>query len=430
MTQGFWFRFARVILVIAAALLIAALLLLLRPRAQRQALEEPGLLVAVAAAKPRRIQMVVETNGNVEARDPLALVAEVPGQVVGLHPGFTEGGRVACGAELIRIDPRTYSLEVARRRVQLRQAGAELTRLAQEESNLQASIGLARSDVALAKDELTRYQQLNKKQVVAPNTLDKARQRFLSSRDRLQALQNQLALVNPRRALLEAQTDAARLALQQAELDLERSCIVAPFDGWVLQKTVETGQYVSGGQLLGRIYRAGALDVTVNIQFKELQWLPSDWMVDGAAEAEIRFHNGAMTLCRSGRVARLKAALEAKTRTLPVVIEISPEVGAVGDEKHRDRWLSRLRPGMFVTVRIKGRSLENIFVLPRHWLHSNDTVYLFDAGRLRIRSVGVARRFEDKIYVNEGLAEGELIVSSPVSAARDGMLLRRQDDTG
>jgi multidrug resistance efflux pump len=114
---------------------------------------------------------------------------------------------------VIQIDPRTYELEVQRRDVQIKQAQAEIKRLEQEVLNLQARIKIAKSDVSLAKSEYFRLKKLIDRKVIAQSTLDKTEQQYLASLERLQALENQLALTGPQNEQLLAQRDMTKVML-------------------------------------------------------------------------------------------------------------------------------------------------------------------------------------------------------------------------
>ena len=134
---------------------------------------------------------------------------------------------------------------------------------------------------------------------------------------------------------------------QQAKLDLERSKIEAPFDSWVLEKTVEVGQHVNVGQQLGSIYRTGQLDIEVNIPTKDFKWLPADLGEATPIAAEVIFKNSGEDHIWSGRVARVKAQMDERTRTLPVVIEVDD-----ADVDGQKTSGFRLRPGMFVSIKL------------------------------------------------------------------------------
>jgi len=383
MKKGATFKTIRVFVVLLAALLIAAVLVILRPKAERRVPQETGRLVEVFAARAEKVQMFIEAYGTVEPREALLLVAEVRGQIVATDPSFEEGDFVTRGTRLIQIDPRTYQLEVQRRNVQIKQAQAEIKRLEQEVLNLQARIKIAN-------------------------------------------LENQLALTGPQKEQLLAQRDLTKVLFQEAKLDLERSGMIAPFDGWVLQKTIEIGQHVTVGQSMGRIYSAGELDIEVRIPVKDFKWLPAELNSDARIEADVIFENQGARKIWNGRVSRVKAQMDDRTRTLPVVIEVDET-----SKSEENRSSLRLRPGMFVTVKIKGKEVAEAFVLPRHVVYPGDMVYTVKGDRLKIKSVNILRAFKDSVIINQGLSDGERIIKTPLSAATDGMLVRvKTDDRG
>jgi RND family efflux transporter MFP subunit len=419
MKKGWLFKTIRVFVVIFIALVIAVVLVIMRPKAERQAPVDKGLLVEVVPAKTEDVEMVVETFGTVEPRESLKLVAQVRGSIVDINPAFKEGRFVEAETRLIQIDPRTYRLAVERRNVQIKQAEADLKRLEQEVVNLKARIKIARSDVKLAKNEYGRLKKLVERKVIAQSQLDKTEQAFLASRERLQALENQIALIDPQKETLIAVRDMARVMYQEASLDLERSSLVAPFDGWVLEKAIEVGQHVTIGQQLGRIYSAGELDIEVRVPAKDLKWFPDDMGQDTTIEADVVFKNGGSKNIWSGRVARIKAMMDQRTRTLPMVIEIDE---IQGSKLKKEQF--RLRPGMFVTVQIKGKRIQNVFVLPRYLVYPGDVVYTVKDDTLKSNPVKILRGYKDKVIIGEGLAEGQLIVKSPLSSPTDGQIVR------
>jgi RND family efflux transporter MFP subunit len=423
MKKGWLFKTIRVFVVIFIALVIAVVLVIMRPKAERQAPVDKGLLVEVVPAKTEDVEMVVETFGTVEPRESLKLVAQVRGSIVDINPAFKEGRFVEAETRLIQIDPRTYRLAVERRNVQIKQAEADLKRLEQEVVNLKARIKIARSDVKLAKNEYGRLKKLVERKVIAQSQLDKTEQAFLASRERLQALENQIALIDPQKETLIAVRDMARVMYQEASLDLERSSLVAPFDGWVLEKAIEVGQHVTIGQQLGRIYSAGELDIEVRVPAKDLKWFPDDMGQDTTIEADVVFKNGGSKNIWSGRVARIKAMMDQRTRTLPMVIEIDE---IQGSKLKKEQF--RLRPGMFVTVQIKGKRIQNVFVLPRYLVYPGDVVYTVKDDTLKSNPVKILRGYKDKVIIGEGLAEGQLIVKSPLSSPTDGQIVRVETD--
>jgi multidrug resistance efflux pump len=252
MKKGAFFKIIRVVVVLCVALVISILLVRLKPEAERQLPVDTGRLVEVMPVKAQQVSLYVEAYGTVRPRESLRLVAEVRGQIVDIDPSFEEGSFIRRGTTLIRIDPRNYQLAVNRRKIQIKQVEAEIKRLQQEVVNFEARIKIAESDVTLAKNEYSRLKQLIDRKVIAQSQLDKTEQAYLASLARLQTLENQLALTDPQYEQLIAQRDMNRVLLQEAKLDLERTGIMAPFDGWALEKAVEKRQHVNAGQYLGK----------------------------------------------------------------------------------------------------------------------------------------------------------------------------------
>ncbi len=426
MKKGALYKTVRVAAVLLLAVVIAIALVKLRPRAEKQTRTSEGRLVEVVTTRSQTLPMIVDAYGTVAPRESLKLVAEVRGQVVAMHPAFIEGGFVKSGEVLLTIDPRDYELAVRRAKGSIRQAQAELDRLAQDVRNLNASIKLVQSDVALALAEVERLKQLAGMDVTPQSVLDKAERQHLTSRERLQTLENQLAITGSERMRLDSQMEMAKVSLEQAILDLERCQIDTPFDAWVTQKAVETGQHLAAGQSVGSIYRAGAFDIEVKIPMADLAWFPDDFGSEQALPVEVLFMETPTPKRWHGRLARVKAALDQTTRTLPVVIEVD-------EPTHGDSIIQsadRLKPGMFVTVRIQGRRVENVHRLPRHLIHDGDTVFLAVDDQLSIRPVTVLRRFKKSVLISDGLSDGDLVITTPLSGAVTGMRIRLKTEGG
>jgi RND family efflux transporter MFP subunit len=422
MKKGAFFKIIRVVVVLCVALVISILLVRLKPEAERQLPVDTGRLVEVMPVKAQQVSLYVEAYGTVRPRESLRLVAEVRGQIVDIDPSFEEGSFIRRGTTLIRIDPRNYQLAVNRRKVQIKQVEAEIKRLQQEVVNFEARIKIAESDVTLAKNEYSRLKQLIDRKVIAQSQLDKTEQAYLASLARLQTLENQLALTDPQYEQLIAQRDMNRVLLQEAKLDLERTGIMAPFDGWALEKAVEKGQHVNAGQYLGKIYNAGELEIEVRIPVKDFKWLPDSMDKNPSADADIIFTSGETQYIWKGRVTRIKAQMEEKTRTLPVIVEVDETLTVATTDGSL-----RLRPGMFVNVKIKGSEINPAYVLPRYVVYPENVVYTVQEDRIIIKPVNILRSYKETVIIDGGLSDGDLIIKSPISSASEGMRVRLQD---
>ena len=150
-----------------------------------------------------------------------------------------------------------------------------------------------------------------------------------------------------------ATAERARALLQQAELNLGYTKIVAPITGQVTQKSVDLGQYVSAGQLLFTIVPLNQVYVTAN--FKETQ------MTRVAPGQKVRFHVDAYPREFQGVVDSIAGATGSRQALLPPqnatgnfikVVQRIPVKILVKPESDPD---SVLRPGMNVEATIYTR---------------------------------------------------------------------------
>ncbi len=419
MKKGALFKTVRVVVVLSVSVVLALALIKYRPRAEKKVRIQAGRPVRVVETAAQSIPMFVETYGTVAPREVLTLVAEVPGQVVKLHPDFKAGGFVKKGEPLIEIDQRKYRLEVDLGRAGIRQAEAEIKKLIQEIENLKASLKIALQDLALAETEVNRLEKLAKRDMAAQSVLDKARRQQLSSRERLQAIENQLALTAPIKEQLETGMQRAKVMLDQALLNLEKTTITAPYDAWITEKKVEKGLVVNAGQPAGILFRANAFDISAHIPVDDLQWIQNGNNTLVGLKAQITFSGVSPPVMKTGTVTRVKAALDATTRTLPLIVEV--DSGLDPHPTSKGPGSIGLKAGMFVTITIKSDREQLVHKLPRHMIHDNDRVYLVKDGQLRIQQVNVLRRFKKTVFVTSGLNNGDLVIATPVANAVSGM---------
>ena len=124
-----------------------------------------------------------------------------------------------------------------------------------------------------------------------------------------------------------------------------------------------------------------------------------------------------------GAITRTEGELDPNTRMLNVIAQVENPYEQMGDRPP-------LAVGLFVDAEIHGAMFDNIVVLPRVALRSENQVYIVDsAGKLRFREVDVLRIVEEEVFIQAGLAPGELVCISPLDTAIDGMPVRIPDTT-
>jgi RND family efflux transporter MFP subunit len=403
------------IAILALAVMIAISLVVFRPKAKRQDRPAIGHLVETVAVEAGSVPMLIEAYGTVRPSTTVKLFSEVGGTVTEVHEDFKEGRFFTKGDRLIQIDPRLYEIEAEHQRVAISQAEAELDKLDQEIRNLENNLEIARTDLKLSEAEFRRVQLLAQRNVVSQSALDGAEQLMLAARQRLRNYENQYALTDPSKKQLEAKKRLAEVLLKRAALDLEKTVIAAPFNGWVIEKAIEAGQLINPGGHLGTIYKDGEMEVEISIAKSDMLWLQAAGEETDPPHAKILYGDDAVLGSWDGVLGRFLAKVDERTRTFPAVVEIN-DSGLKGPFS--------LKPGMFVTVRITGKQAENVFILPRHVIHEGDVVYLLENNRLSVRKVHILRYFKESVYIDSGLTQGDSVITSALSNAFDGMPVR------
>ncbi|MBX3707798.1 MAG: efflux RND transporter periplasmic adaptor subunit [Pseudomonadales bacterium] len=376
------------LLIVVAGFGLAALLIATGPRIEHGTPGSLEPLVRVQTVTPRPVQMRASTHGTVVPRTESELVAEVAGRVVEISPQLVAGGFFAKGERLLRIDPLDYEFALEQ----------------------------ARAGAARAESELANARRAHERQV-------ELRNRQMTSDAQVDDAVNRLRLAEA--SLREA---TARVAL--ARRDLERTTLLAPYDGRVRVKRVDLGQFVGRGGSIATIYATDYAEVRLPIHDGELRFL--DIPLGSAAlphpvtvELTADFAGGTHTW--RGEVVRSEGEIDAGTRMIHLVARVpAPYAGSdTGNEAGNDA-SAPLAVGLFVRAEILGRTVDDVIALPRAALRGNsDQVYVVDAeNRLRFRNVEVLRVVDEQAFINGGLAPGERVCISSLGNALDGMPVR------
>ncbi len=372
-------RVAVPLLILAVAVLIAALLISGRKTPPRVRQPYLGPLVDGVTVHPEDHPVTVHGDGTVRAKIRVQLIPQVAGRIVEVHPALAAGGFFRAGEALVVIDPRDYEAAVQRAKAAVQQARVQL-----DQNEAEARV---------ARQEWERIHPGEK-----PSS--------------------PLVLRIPQVEQARAQLEAAKADLATAKLNLERTRLSLPFDGRVVSKNADIGQYVSPGQAVAAVYGSHVMEIPVPLQDAELQWFsvpgPGRTGATGSrVTVSANFAGG--THRWRGHVARTEGEVDLATRMVHVVIEV--------DEPFADH-TAPLVPGMFVHVAIAGRTLENAYVIPRHAVHEGDTVWVAREGKLLFVPVTVARYEGGSALVTRGLSDGDVVVTSQLEIVTDGMKVR------
>lgn len=327
------------------------------------------IVVSVAPARRADFPIVLESLGQVQAYTTVLVRARVDGEIVKI--GFNEGQLVNKGDLLAQIDPRPFQAA-------LDQAVAKK---AQDEATL-----------ANAKLDLARYATL-------------AKQNFATA----QQLDTQNALVNQLTATLAA--DAA--AVDAARVQLTYTTIRAPISGRAGFRLTDEGNLVSAAQQTGIVSIAQLQPISV--VFTEPQAYVdriNRELAAGAPDVTVLSADG-------GRLATGKLTISDN--------QVDPATGTIRLKAEFDNRDNALWPGLAVTTQLQLDVLRNIVVVPADTIQRSDKgpfVYVVgDDGRASVRRVKIARQNATTAAIEEGLEEGDRVVTTGEFLLQPGSLV-------
>ncbi len=381
-TQKTW-----VIGLVSVTAALALISVWMRPAVQKQVPLSSATLVEVITVEPREERTEVEAYGTVQAVHDLSIQPEVKGKVIELSPNLVVGGAFDEGDTILKIDPRDYEIVVD-----------------QEAAN-----------VAKAEFELKREQG---RRIIAIREWE-----LLESSVPASDLAKELALREPHLKEKLAAHKAAESKLRRAEIDLERTVLKAPFNGVIVEETVEIGQVIGTSTQVARLVGSDRFRVQVSIPYDRLDWIEIAWedQREGSPVVVTQEVDDDENLTWTGNVEHLLSNVDPNGRMARLLVQIEDPLGL---KKEEEGPTDPLLLGTYVRVNIQGPELDEVFVIPRKALREGSDVWVMnDDDELEIREVKVLSRRRNDVVVGEGLNAGDRVVVSSVPNPLPGMTL-------
>jgi len=344
--------------------------------------------VVVATAKRENVNLSITTQGEATPRTNINLSPNIAGRIDYVSPHFIEGGAFRRGDTLVSIENQEYKNRVI----------------------------IARASVAQAESRYANEKAESESARLELDDLD------------IQA-SSALALREPQMAEAAAMLASAKASLSDAQLQLARTNITAPFDGRVVQKMADIGEYVAPGTTLGRIFSSEVMEIRLPLTDNDLAQLG---LTVGFIETESQ--QGPEVLLSSsiagsignwkGRIVRTDASYDAQTRVLFAYAAVNDPYGTGSDNG------VPLAAGLFVTANIQGRNLDNAITVPRAAIRGENKVFIAKSDNsLEIRNVQIAKSDKNRAIIISGLTAGERVITSPVRNATAGQPISVSGDS-
>jgi RND family efflux transporter MFP subunit len=413
-------------------------------RALRVKLSHPAAVGAVRG---------MAANGYVVASRRAALSADTPGRIVELN--VTEGSVVKKGDVVARLYSDEY--EAGHRRAQADQVAAKAVKTRADAALVSAKRGAERSTAtaraagsavqaeeaerALAKQELVRVETLYAEGVASTQNLQRTQAAFsgrsasvrrssalhVAAETAAKAAEAAVGVAEADVQVAVARCVVASAATDLAKATLDKTLVVAPFDGVVVLKAAEVGEVVSPNVQGGSASR-GSVVTMVDFASLEVQADVPETSLGAVvigAPAQI-FLDAYPEEAYAARVERIWPTANRSKAT----VEVRLSFLALDD---------RLRPEMSVrvvflpadAVAVAGRAEAPALLVPDNVIVSlggAEGVFVLERDVASFRAVRQGKRRAGRVEIVEGLKPGERIVMDPPPSLEDGGRVRIKKD--
>jgi len=358
---------------IAAVLFIT----LSSPSANRRGPKAPtAMSVEIVKLISQPYQVTLDSYGRIAATVQGQLNAQVAGKIVKVSDSFNQGSFFKRGEVLVTIDSRDYDIRVEA-----------------------AQAELATAQVAFDEEKALSAQAIKDRKSIG--TLKQA---------------SDFALRKPQMAAAKAKFQAASANLKQALLDVERTNIIAPYDGRVLAKYVDLGQVISSNTNIADIFATQSVEVSLSINNAQLGLvnLPHNNLRSSAPVNTIELTNsigGEPQRWRASKQ-RTTANIDNTSQQLSLIAQIDNPFGS--DSKRS------LNIGQFVTARITGKTIDDAIVIANSAIYQGNYVYLYANGVVERRNIEILFQNKRDAVIKSGLSQGETLITTPLGQIISG----------
>ncbi|WP_194755397.1 efflux RND transporter periplasmic adaptor subunit [Aliidiomarina indica] len=374
------------VLIIVAAILILIVFVMTRSGPDRTPSERLPALVDYQVVERETVRFEVPSQGNVSPRFATQITTEVSGRVAWLSPKLVAGGYFDEGEVMLRIEE--FDFETA-----LQEARANLARA-------QASVAEERARGQVAESE---WRSIQAGEIP------------------------ELGLRRPQLASELANLQSAQARVAQAERNLERTRVRAPFAGVLQSRNVNLGQFLSVNANIGTLFGTDIAEIRLPFTDFDLSILDIPEVTSESfpgPRVRVRAEVAGSTQEWVGSLVRTEGMVDMGTRVTFGVVQIDDPYNRKGDIHPVP-----LTFGRYVRAFVEGIEMGDLIRLPRYAINSNNQVWVITDERiLELRDVDVFRLDRDYAYVRDGLTHGERVMLTQLDTPLPGHRVRISAD--
>jgi len=348
--------------------------------------------------------------GETVAGREVQLRALVSGEVTETSPNLRDGGEVAEGDLLLKIDSFDYEIARAETNAQISETQARLSEIEAQIRAEQAALERAREQLEIAERDLNRAESLVDTGAVSQQTLDQRRLTVSQRQDAVEQREINLSVQEARADQQRAALERLRAGLRSAERDIRDSSLRAPFDAYVSEPNAEVGKVLSTNDAVATLVDKSWIEVRVTLSDAQYGRLVRESGGVLGRTVEVRWYVGEEPFAYDAEIKRIGSQIESTSGGVNVYARVKTPQEP-----------TPLRPGAFVEVRVPDVQYEDVVQLPQTALYNNDHVFVIKDGRLTRREVEQVGGTDGYVLVRGDLEDGERVAATRLARPGEGV---------
>lgn len=331
------------------------------PQMKKEITKVSKIQVEVKNLNKEKFQVFLDSYGTAQASTKTTLTSQVSGKIIFINENFKNGGYFKKGDLLVQIEDEDYKADVKIANAQL--ILAKQTLLEEQAKAKQAKEDWKKFNIDEKPDDLVL---------------------------RVPQLQSAIATV-----------EAKEADLQKAKLNLNRTKILAPYDGRVIEKSISIAQVISNNAQIGTIFSNDNIEVRLPIKNKDLN------LIDINLDAKVEFISQLSNKIYEGKIVRSESTIDENTKQLYLIAQI-------------DENISNLKIGEYLKAKIEAKKLENVIIIPNETIYQSSYVYVQKDGILEKRVIEISWQNDEYAVISNGLKENDNLILTTLGSVKSG----------
>jgi RND family efflux transporter MFP subunit len=283
----------------------------------------------------------------------------------------------------------------------------EIPEMADDLRRAQAAVDRANSEVARAEDELRRSQSAHEISHLSFTRLDKvakqrpglvAQQEIDDAHGKDLVSEAQISGAKSSLAASRQEVDVHKAELSKIRTMIEYTRVTAPFAGVITKRYADTGSMIQAGTA-SQTQAMPVVKLSQNTLLRLILPVPESAVPAVRIGQQVEVKVPSLKRSFPGRVARFSDKVQLSTRTMDTEVDVqNPSLVLV--------------PGMYAEVNLQLAEKANVLAVPVTAVdaESGSVMVVTSEHKIELRKVKLGMETADRVEVQSGLQDGELVV--------------------